>query len=449
MMEQRYPYDINFQERVITHLLLDPPVLKGYRDVLSPQYFEVEEHRMYVKLILDYYDKYNTIPNEDALHSLILDYCRSINQEQELKSRLLGLHAKVYNNTLYPTQQIIDNITPFGRRQAMKLAYLETAPMIDDLEKNEIHIRQRLMEAFQVGSGISGHSFDFMQIFQDIPAEYRAFHQAEASARIPTGMSGLDTALDGGLGLYEVGMLEALPGYGKTRLMVSLAVVASLMLKNVLVISNELHELDFKLMLACRYSGLTAAELRNPDYQPYYVELMNRTLPKNNFIEFEYYPPFRMTTVMLRGLISKIENIRGQHVDIIILDMFDRIGGIDPRNPYVSQYFLIKELMAVVADYNTRLWTTTHVGTSGYNAEILDMKHKSGSVAKPQDVDIFMSLNQTEKQLEEKIAYINLAKIRRSEAVNRRQKIYFDKGRCLALSWDDWYKYQLSLSNSK
>lgn len=451
-MSKNYRFDRNFQVKILTVMVLDPMMLKNYRDVLSPTYFEAEEMSILSRLVLDYFDRYTLMADRETLESLLQEYARNARIDDSMRRTLLDLVIEVYSNSLQHSKYVLDQIIPFGRRQKIKKAYLDTSALIDDLEKNETSIWRTISEAFRSGVGSDSERADFMTSWQTLPQRYQEFHESDATGRIPTGILKVDQSLDGGLGMFEVGMIEALPGIGKSRMLVNIGAVSVINRKNVLFITNELHTLDIELMFASRLSGLPQKSLRDPANAANYVHLMEQVLQVDSFLEVVYYPPFRMDISTLRALVSKTENIRGQKVDMVIIDMFDRLGGIDPKNPWNSQYFLLKELMAVTADFNTRIWTTTHVKSSGYatqeTGEMLGMGHSGGSVAKPQDIDIMLSLNQSPKQEEDNIAYIGLPKIRRS-AGQRKVKVYFDKSRSLLLDWDQYFQMQLNNTTAK
>lgn len=446
-MENTYQFDRKFQIKIIASMLLDPIVLKSYRDILAADYFEAEDTRILSKLILDYSDRYSLVPDHETLESLIFDYQRTHRVSVELEAQLNLLLKEVYATSLDHSKFILDQIRPFGRRQRIKQAYLSTSPLIEDLEKYEEKIWRSLTEAFHAGAGGDSTEVDFRVSWETLPERHQQFQDSESTGRVPTGITKLDQTLDGGLGMYELGMLESVPGLGKSRMLIQLGAAAVLNNKNLLFVTNELHPLDIELMFATRFSGLTATQLRNPAIKDRYRSAMEQVMQHKSFIKIEYYAPFRMSIAALRSKIARLENMTGQKVDMIIIDMFDRIGGINPKDIYGSQYFLTKELMAVVADHDTRMWVSTHVKGIGYTAhsegKILGMEDSGGSVAKPQDVDILMSLNQTAKQAEQQVAYLGLPKIRRSEG-SRKVKTYFDKGICLMLDWDDWYKYQVT-----
>jgi hypothetical protein len=300
-----------------------------------------------------------------------------------------------------------------------------------------VDIRRTLLDALQIGTGSAQEVLSFTNSWQTLPQRYHEFNTSAATGRIPTGIGPLDNTLGGGLGAYEVGMISGTPGVGKSRMLVHLAAVAKVNQKNVLIVSNELQKLDYELMLACRFTGLAPELIQDSRYRDKYDQLMSATMNIPGFMEIIYYPPFRMTIDMLRGLITRVQHNRGQKVDLVILDMFDRVGGINERDIWGSQYFVIKDLIGCIAEFDSRLWTTTHIKKASYEKETLGMGDSIGSSGKPQDVDIMLSLNQTEKDEPQKIAYLYTSKVRRTSG-QRKVKIYYDKAISYAIDYESF-----------
>ena len=60
-------YGTAFQIKVLSSLLTHKEFLQSIHDVLSEEYFDNTAHKWVIKNILDYYEKYHTVPTMEVL----------------------------------------------------------------------------------------------------------------------------------------------------------------------------------------------------------------------------------------------------------------------------------------------------------------------------------------------------------------------------------------------
>lgn len=360
MIQPKYVFDELFQIRIVNHIINDPQFLMNYRDTLEPLYFEYEELVVIARLALEYYDKYNLRPDKDTMEALLTDHVnKTITIKEDFSKNLYAYLARVYNQTLEHDKKILDLVIPFGRRQKISLALLESATLVTDLEENEDRIYNLIFGAFSVGTGKSVDSSSFVQNFATLPQRLKALNEDDDSRRISTGIPNLDKYLKGGIGVGEIGFIESLPGVGKSNSLINFTAAAMIQQKNVLVVTNELHVLDWETRLAARLSGIPMDDLDNPKFFKQYEKSMQWMAKLMNFVEIHYYAPRKLTPAGLRTLVSRIESIKGKKVDLIVLDYFKRMGSIDVNNPWNTEGEVVKQLIALLSDFQTRMWCFT------------------------------------------------------------------------------------------
>lgn len=449
MSEIKYEFNQLFQTKLVSQLLLDSGFLLNYRDAIEPTYFEHQDLTLIVRILFEYVDRYRTHPDRFTMYALIQERTsldKSVTHDD--LGRIFNLLEECYNLSLDSEDYLKDLILPFGKSQKFKLFLLESVPLLGEFAKHESLLYTKFNSVFSLGAGTNDASSDFYQSYKDLSKRLRESEADPSQGRIPTGIGGLDVHLKGGLGVGELGFVEALPGVGKSNALVNFAVGAALNQKNVLIISNELKVLDWEIRLAARLSGIPQDDLHTNTGENALSSVMSNNPYLGKFMKIYYYPPFRLKPEGLRSLVAHIQQVQGEKVDLIILDYFNRMGGIDPNNPWNTESAVIKGLITVLSETNTRCWTATQPNTLDRNIETLDMSHSGGSKSKVHDADIVMSLNQSRAQSDNNEANIFISKARRGVS-EQNVKIHYDKAKCLMLDWNLYYEVINSNNNTR
>lgn len=440
MSRERYEFDENFQARILSAVLLDPQFLTNYRSCVNSDYFEYDELRTLCRLITSYFDKYAVVPDKTALQTVINTYCKeSRPDDHQYKESLFGYLERLYSDSLEQLPYVKEKVIAFARQQSVKEAIFYASENIQNLDEMEEDIRKKLESAFQVGSATSEQITHFNTSWKDFPKRFRDQKYDRNIGPLPTGLKGIDSCMTGGgLGVGRMGFIEAISGTGKTLSLTNISTNALLQRKNVLFISNEVHPIELEHRHAARITGIPLDSVAERENEDKYYETMEKvfgsSMGLDNYLDIAYFKPYEMTVNSLKALISKIQNIRGKKVDLVVLDYFKRIAGINPENPWNSEAAKIGEISAVLSDFQTRMWSANQPNTLN-REEFLDGSNTGGSKGKFHDSDVWITFNQSPSQAKQNVGYFYIAKNRQGTELQN-AKVYVDKSRSLILDYD-------------
>jgi len=72
-MESKFPFGLDFQNKVVNVMLTDKRFLGSHRDLIKAGYFENDNLAKLVKMILEFYDVYGQIPSKESVSELVRD----------------------------------------------------------------------------------------------------------------------------------------------------------------------------------------------------------------------------------------------------------------------------------------------------------------------------------------------------------------------------------------
>jgi hypothetical protein len=194
----------NFQIRLINQILRDKNFGESIISYLQPTYFDNQYFRLIIANIKNYFQKYGATPGLSTCEEFIRS---SISDDSTIKY-IDDIFREIRNQDDEDFQWIQDKSIKFCKQQEIKKAITEISGVIKNGDESKYDkIEDIFKKALDVGSdkeeGIEVfHSYD--EVLRD---DYRE--------PIPTGISGLDDNMNGGLGRGELGLIICPLGVGK------------------------------------------------------------------------------------------------------------------------------------------------------------------------------------------------------------------------------------------
>ena len=218
--------------------------------------------------------------------------------------------------------------------------------------------------------------------------------------------STLDSALRGGLGGGQIGVVLGVTGRGKSMLLVNMAVAAAMQGKHVIYISNELqpYEVGVRALACLTKMPISEVEANTGDYQDA-VKGLSTALAGT--LHLWYINPGSPVSAV-RSIVSRLQFEINSPPDVIFVDYADELapsrtaikGEGGEYNSYAAYGDVYSELIAIANDFKCPLWTASQVQRSAYADEIVNMSSVSDSVKKIQKAHVVMSLCQTPAEKE-------------------------------------------------
>jgi replicative DNA helicase len=366
-------YGTAFQVKVLSSLLTHKEFLQNINDVLSEEYFDNQAHKWIIGQILDYYEKYHTVPTMEVLKV----------ETKKVENEVLQLSVKeqlreAYQASNEDLEYVEKEFSSFCKNQQLKKALLNSVDLLNsgDFES----IRGLIDNALKAGAEKNiGHEY-----IKDTEARYRE----EARTIVPTPWGKFNDLMQGGLGNGDFGLIFGNPGGGKSWTLVALGGHAVKMGFNVLHYTLELGE-DY---VGRRYDAFfTGKPVDTLTKNRKAVDEIIPQLPGQLIIK--EYAPGQATINTIRGHIQKCTDLEFTP-DLIIIDYVDllsskkrtqdRKGEID--DIYVSTKGLAKELQLPI-------WSVSQVNRAGAKDDVIEGDKAAGSYDKIMITDIAISLS--------------------------------------------------------
>lgn len=224
-MSDVYKFSEGFQLKILALMARDKSVFVSYREVIKPKYFKKDLHIDMARIIMEYYDNElqrsmakKTPVNPPTIEVLFEEVRKLVSKsttKSKLRSQYEDLALDIMDLDLSDSEYIKDNMIAFGRRAALEHAILDS---VDDIEKGVEDfsgVEDRISKAIRVGEDIGDLGTDYYEDAENRIELYKA--GSDGVRRIPTGMTGLDKIMNGGLGNGELGVIIAPPNRGKLK----------------------------------------------------------------------------------------------------------------------------------------------------------------------------------------------------------------------------------------
>jgi replicative DNA helicase len=390
----------SFQQTLLKAIIENKKYGEQIIDVIESKYFDNNSFRYITTHIKEYYQKYNKIPDYQSLsQTIVMDY-----GSQELARVHLDTIQDLMDNTK-EDPMVQEEALNFCKQQNLKKEIKHVNTIIENGAFQEYHkIEGIIQKALRVGLPPD----ETVDVFQDID---RALEK-DNRCPIPTGISGLDSALKGGLGKGELGVVLAPTGTGKSTLLTLFANTAYNQGFNVLQIFFEDSTDVIKRKHYTIWSGIS------PDDQPdNKEEVKNVVLEKSSNskvnLDLLKLPSDSVTISEIKTRVRKRLS-EGKKIDLLIIDYVDCIS------PEKSQYgeewkgegSVMRSLESMTNEFNIVIWTATQGNRESISSEVVNSDQMGGSIKKAQIAHVILSIGKTIEQKEHKMGTMTLIKSR-------------------------------------
>jgi len=390
----------SFQQTLLKAIIENKKYGEQIIDVIESKYFDNNSFRFITTHIKEYYQKYNRIPDYQSLsQTIVRDY-----GSQELARVHLDTIEDLINNTK-EDPMVQDEALNFCKQQNLKKEIKHVNTIIENGAFQEYHkIEGIIQKALRVGLPPD----EIVDVFQDIDRTL----EKDNRCPIPTGISGLDSALKGGLGKGELGIVLAPTGIGKSTLLTLFANTAYNQGFNVLQIFFEDSTDVIKRKHYTIWSGVS------PDEQPdNKEEVKNAVLEKstNSKVNLDLLklPSDSVTISEIKTRVRKRLS-EGKKIDLLIIDYVDCISQekLQYNEEWKGEGSVMRSLESMTNEFNIVIWTATQGNRESISSEVVNSDQMGGSIKKAQIAHVIVSIGKTIEQKEHKMATMTLIKSR-------------------------------------
>ena len=426
--------DVDFQYKLAKCFIEEPHFFGEISTIVDQNAFTDSLLRTFVGTLKDYYYKESVVPSYETMGTALKSRAKTTNELQEWTDLIDKLHFKT---SLEGCTLVKDTALKFFKQQNLiKVAnkILEIAGKGDIDRYDEC---QKLLD----DASLAGQEDEFG--FSPYDLEDKALSQ-EFKVPIPTGISKLDEALNGGLEKRKIGLIIGSAGFGKSTFSTCIASYAATYkcdLNNyegykVLQIYFEDDDVDIARK---HFSKITGVEARNLTKNPAQIAEIRQTLdnyPDKELIKKNLkLKPFLAHTKSATDIgifIKRLINT-GWKPDLVIIDYFECLlaekSGYSTDSEWKRQGDTIRKIENLAKELDIAIWVPTQGNKDSITSpDVVTMNQAGGSIIKVQAAHVVISIARSLEDIDNSRATLAVLKNRSGKSGTVFHNIRFDNG---------------------
>jgi replicative DNA helicase len=372
-------YGHSFQIKTIYLLLTKKEFLNNILDGLNELEFPNQAHKWIVANIIDYYNKFHSLPGSDFLKS----------ETQKLEVEVFQLAIKEQLNEIFSCAKndlayIEEEFPKFVKNQKLKKALLNSVDLLKSGDFDSI--REEIEGALKIDQDKNiGHVYS-----QDTVSRYKT----DQRNPIPFPWEKFNDSTQGGYGEGDLVLIFGNPGGGKSWAIVAMAAHAAMLGKNVVYYALELGETYVGKRFDANITGIPIDQLtgRTDELE----QIINKKV-KGNIIIKEYSPR-RASLRTIENHLKKLEYLHDFKPDVIFIDYLDLLKNKKSRREAkedIDDIFI--EAKGLAKSLKIPIVSPSQINRSGAKDDILEADKIAGSYDKIMIGDISLSLGRKRK----------------------------------------------------
>jgi RecA/RadA recombinase len=409
-----------FQQELINQILHQSPHNRKFAEriigILHAKYFDNQYFRLIVAYTKDYYEKYEKIPTWETLESVV----RAEVKDDVTKEYVFSMMKEIESLDVEDWNFVQEKGINFCRQQELKAANQKISKILDsgDFDRYQ-ECEEILKEALMVGAE-KDEGIDVSDELEEVLSD-------DFRHPIPTGITGLDNLMGGGLSKGELGIVLAPYGIGKSTILTKISNTAYNCGNNVLqVIFEDMPKVIQRKHMSC-WTGVELNKLsENKDEVITKVkEITNR---ENRLIIKKF--PSEGTTMndikqYIRGLYSK-----GIKIDVVVLDYIDCVVSTKSYSEeWSAEGQIMRAFETMLYEENLVGWTAIQGNRQSISSDVVTGDQTGGSIKKLQIGHFIVSVAKSLAQKESNRATIAVLKSRFGKDGVIFEDCTFDNGR--------------------
>jgi len=406
-MENQYPFDQNFQRKILALMVRDPTFLTRFPDVIRVEYFFGEALRTLSRQILDYHQEHRSTLSMDGMLEIIERH----RQYHDLKDSVVDLLRQEVD-TIYlrcdlsDAMLVRDRAIEFARDQAIRSALTRVVHEFEkDPKERTPHEEQMdwLLSANRVGNDVRELGMDWSEKSGNL-SEILQSSSYHSSRQIMTPYPTINEAMYGGMGLGELMVVLGLSKSGKTMLCINFAAWELFQNEGSVVhyAVGDMYENDVALRYASRLTGCTMSQIVQGD--PLYLERYRNLNLGQLQLRIKRFTPGTTRIGQIYSHLSALISGHGFHPRMMVLDYPDQLRGGSGENMYSAMGEIYDQLVEMAEEFHLAIIVPSQISRASRSTqslgknEVLTQDHVAHSSQKTSKADIVISINQNREE---------------------------------------------------
>lgn len=373
--------DSNYPDKVLPYLSID--------------YFSNNAEKIILKVINNYYQKYNTTPLLSEISTIINSKKIDENTYKQINEKLKLIEDITFSTNI---DWLVDETEKFCQDRALYNAVTESISIYSGDSKKEAGVIPELIQdALSINFNKSlGHHF-----IKDREIRWEEYHIDDKHYEFDIDI--LNKITKGGVYPKTITVFVAQPGTGKTLILCHLAANYLKQGLNVLYFSLEMSEKRISERIDENILNFTKDELSEVSKEKYLDKFGKIINDSTGEIVIKEYPTGTAHKGHFVNFIKELKLKQKFIPDVIMVDYINICASMsnNSADKYDRIKSIIEELRSIAVEYNVPLFTATQVSKSNFNNIDLDMSSvsESGGISFTADLMIGVAANDDLKKM--------------------------------------------------
>ena len=406
---------VDFQTRLLAQILTDHKFAESIIDIISPNYFDEDTMKLIMVTIKDAWDNGEIIPNYDTLRIRLRGRVDSV----RLK------HVEKYLNDvievdLHDGDDTQEKGMDFCKQQELKKVLVQLNKFVENGDVERFDEAEELIKTVLEIGNDKDKGVDVLSNIDEVLAD-------DFRNPIPTGITGLDGPMNGGLAKGELAVILAPFGVGKTTMITKIANSAMDLGYNVMqIFFEDMPKVIQRKHLAC-WSGIELNELAK--HKDELSKIIKEKENGKGKIMLKKFPSDGTTITMIRNFIRQ-ERAKGFKPDLVLLDYIDVVAPTKEfKNSWDAEGNIMRQFETMLVDFNVAGWTAVQGNRSSIKSEIVESDQMGGSIKRGQIGHFIVSIAKSLIQKDNGTATMAILKSRFGKDGIVFEDIVFDNSR--------------------
>lgn len=416
----------DFQYKLAKYFIEDNNFFNQISNIVDQNAFTDPLLRTFVGTIKDYYNKESIVPSYSTMEIALRAKSNSEIEIREWEELIEKLNEYTYEGS----SLIKDNAIKFFKQQKLIKAANKMLEKVGKGDIEQFDECQSLIKDALETDAVDDFGYSIFDLEEQALSD-------DYTVSIPTGISGLDDVLGGGLDKKKVGLIIGGLGFGKTTLTTAIAAAAASAGFNVVQIYFEDDDVDITRKHFSRITDKEAFEFKrlSPDEKQKVQailanhpdrEKLARNLRLKSFVTGE------TTVADIRSFIIKLTN-KGFKPDLVTLDYFECLQlertGFNAETEWTREGITMRKIESMAKELDVAIWIPSQGNRDSLTADVVTVDKNGGSIKKGQIAQVIISIARTPEDAENNRATLALLKNRSGKGSKLFRNIYFDNGK--------------------
>ena len=378
------------EKTILHHLIWNEEYSRRVLPFIKEEYFQDNIEKILFKTILEYADKYKSLPAVEALGIELQKKTVTEDEFKKVNEYLEDLHSHIQK---IDDQWLLDETEKWCKDKAIYNAILSGIHIIDgkDKERSPDALPELLSKA--LGVSFDDHvGHDYIQQSDD---RYEFYHTKEE--KIPFDLDFFNKITKGGLPNKTLNICLAGTGVGKSMFMVHVAANCLMQGKNVLYITLEMSENRIAERVDANLMNITMDDMRDLPRHMYENKFERIAKKTQGQLIVKEYPTASAHCGHFRALLNELALKKTFRPDIIFIDYLNICASSRFRHgAVVNSYTYIKaiaeEMRGLAVEFNLPIMSATQTTRTGFVSSDIGLEDTSESFGLPATADFMFAL---------------------------------------------------------